>query len=82
MRLIDLQQVPQISIQILEHSDHPIRLLFRLADELDSLRYHLVVIAPEIVGVEEEKYPAACLIPDKGFLLWRGRFRKENGCPC
>lgn len=81
MLFIPLQQVPQISIQILEHRDQPIRLLFRRADKFDSLRNHLVVVAPEIIGVEEEKYPPACLIPDEGFLLRLGRFRKEQCCP-
>lgn len=82
MLFLDLQQIPQVSIQILEHRDHPVRLFLRLADESDSLRDHLVIVSPEIVGVEEEEHSPACLIPDKRFLLRRGRFRKEQCRPC
>lgn len=75
MLFLHLQQIPQIAVQIFEHRNHPIRLFFRLADELDALRDHLVVISPKIVGVDEEIYSPACLIADERFLLWLGRFR-------
>ena len=61
MFLINLQQVPQVSIQIFKNCHHPIRLFLWRAYKLYAYGDHLVIVSPEIICVEEEEYPSAVL---------------------
>jgi len=69
MIIVQLEQVPEISIEVFENSDYSVGLLFWLSDEFNSFRDHLVVIAPKIVRVEKQKYSAARLVADKRLLF-------------
>jgi len=77
----DLQEIPQVSIQIFKHSHQPIRFFFGRPDKLYPLGDHLVIVSPEIVRVKKEKYPPTGLIADKRKLFGLGRPGKEERCP-
>ena len=76
--LAGLNQVPEISIQIFEDGDGAVGLFLRLADEFDLVCLEGAVVAPEVVGVEEEKDAASGLIADAGGLLGRGGSSQEE----
>lgn len=69
MRLPRLEQVPFVPVQILKHGDRAVMFLPRFADELDAPGGHGVVVAPEVVGVKEQKNAASGLIADAGSLF-------------
>ena len=66
----ELEQIPQVPVQILEHRHSAVLCLFRLSDEFNPLGDHLVIVAPEVVGAQKEKNSPAGLVADEGFLLW------------
>ncbi len=55
-------QVPAVAVEIQENVDGPVLLDPRLLSEPDAPATHLVVLPPEIVGLEEQKHPPTCLI--------------------
>src|SRR5262249_48316728 len=55
-----------------------VRLLLRLSHELDALLAEGPVVAPEIVGLEEEKDSPARLVADAGRLNRSDRPREEQ----
>lgn len=63
-----LVEVPAIAVDVLKYNHHPILLLPRLLAEVDALFLHGVVVAPEVVGLQEQEYPPAALVPDKTLL--------------
>ena len=67
--LLQLQQVPQIPIQIFKNGHGAIRFDFRFPREGYTQGNHLMVITPEVVGMEEKKDSAAGLLADESFLL-------------
>lgn len=69
MIFIELEQIPEISIQILEDGYCAVGFRFRLSHELDSVCNHVVVVSPEIVSVEEKKDPATRLSANEGLLF-------------
>lgn len=75
---IELQQVPQVAVEVGEHGHHAVVGLFGLADEFDPFRGHGIVVAPEVVGVEEEEHPSAGLVADEGLLFRLGRARQQQ----
>ena len=50
-----LHEVPQVTIEIAEHHDGAVDFRARRLREIDALRLVDVVIAPEIVGVQEQE---------------------------
>src|SRR5580692_3548373 len=64
-----LQQVPQVTVQILEHRDHAVALRLRIAHEDDTPGLIGRVVAPEMIGVQEQKDPATGLIAYARCLL-------------
>jgi hypothetical protein len=73
-----LQKIPPIAIQILEDHDGSVGFLSRLLDKDDALRLHVLVIAPEVVGVEKEESAAGGLVPDALPLLRRRGFGQQQ----
>lgn len=51
--LVELQQIPEVAIQILKNRDHPVRFFFRRSHKSYAVGKHLVIIPPEIVRVEK-----------------------------
>jgi hypothetical protein len=45
---------------------------------MNTMGLHALVIPPEIVGFEEQKYPAASLLANGGPLLWRSRTGQQQ----
>lgn len=77
-----LDQIPAVAIEILEHRDDAIGLLGGRADEADALRHHRPIVAPEIVGGEEQQHPSPRLIPDEARLIRRrGPGEEDRGGP-
>src|SRR6202012_512996 len=66
--LSTFDQIPPIAVKILEHDDGAVFLVARLFDEPDAMRSHRAMIAPEIVGVDEQKNASTGLITDAAGL--------------
>ena len=79
--LSGLDQVPEVSIQIFEDGDGAVGLFLGLADEFDLVCLEGVVVAPEVVGVEEEEDAASGLIADAGGLFGCGGAGEEEVGP-
>src|SRR5262249_36499627 len=52
--------------------------LSRRSDEYDSLRDVRVVVAPEIIGAQEQEYASAGLVADAGRLLGADALRQQQ----
>src|SRR5215211_6530310 len=53
MSSIPLEQIPTIPVQVLEHRHRPVGLHLRITNERDAECGHAMVVAPEVVGLEE-----------------------------
>ena len=67
----ELHQVPGVAVEVLEHGDLAVGLLGRRADEADALGGEVGIVAPEIVGLQEQEDAPARLVADEGLLLRR-----------
>jgi hypothetical protein len=59
-RSFQLQQVPQISVEILEYRDGSVALLLGLAHEDDTSFTVRAEVAPEVVSMEKEEHSTTC----------------------
>jgi hypothetical protein len=59
--LLHLHQIPQIPIQILEHSHCSVRFLPRLPHEDDALLQIAMIVPIEIIRIQEQEDPSPCL---------------------
>ena len=66
-----MEQVPEIAPRVAEDGDHAVRLLRWLANEGDALGAIALIVASEVIGVQEQEHPTASLIADAGALLRR-----------
>jgi hypothetical protein len=73
-----LEKVPLVAVEIFEDGDGAVRFLARRLEELDVGGEHEPVIAPEVVGVKEEKYVAGGLIADLFELFRSGGAGEDN----
>ena len=71
-------QVPAVAVQVEENGDGPVLLDPRLLGEPDAPASHLVVVPPEIVGLEEQEHPPACLVAHPCRLFRVRRFRQQQ----
>src|SRR5262245_59686999 len=53
LRRAALDQVPSVAAEIEEHRDGAVALLARCLEERHAVRQHAVVVAPEVLGLEE-----------------------------
>lgn len=63
-----LVEIPSVAVDVLKHHDHSVFLLARLLAEVDAFFFHGVVVVPEVVGLQEQKYPPAALISYKALV--------------
>jgi hypothetical protein len=77
-RFPQLQQVPEVSIKVLEHCDRPIALFPRLSNKYNAPGLIRVEISAEVVSVEEEKYASAGLIANSRRLLLTDRSGEQQ----
>ena len=70
-RVFRLDQIPFVAVQVFEDGDDSVGFFARVLQEFHIARVHCVVVAPEIVGVEEQENAAAGLIADATQLLGR-----------
>ena len=63
------KQVPAVAGDVEEHGDSAVRLVARLADELDPSRCHAAMGGGEVVHPQEEPNPPGVLPPDDRLLL-------------
>src|SRR5688572_17105780 len=64
-----LDQIPAVTVQILEDHDLAVRFLAGRLDESDATAGQPLVVTPEVVGFKEQEHAAAGLIADSGHLL-------------
>src|SRR5688500_19873776 len=79
--MTQLQQIPEVAVQVLEHRHRTVRFDLRLAAELHADRDHAVVVTPEVVGIEKEEDATAGLVADRVFLLRVRRSREQQRWP-
>jgi hypothetical protein len=73
-----LQEIPLVAVEVFENGDGAVGFLARRLEEMHAAGLVSLVITPEVVGVEEEKDPAAGLIADGQGLLRSGGFGEEK----
>jgi hypothetical protein len=73
-----LHEIPEIPIEIFEHSDRSIRRDRWLAHELDADFDHPSIISPEVIGVEKEADATAGLVSHKDVLARIGGTRQKK----
>jgi hypothetical protein len=59
-----LDQVPEIAVEIGEHRNRAVGFMARLFLEKHALRQHRLVVAGEIIRLQEQKDAAASLVAD------------------
>jgi hypothetical protein len=74
-----LEEIPLVAVEVFEDGDGAVGFLAWGLEETDAAGLIGVVIAPEVVGVEEEEDAAAGLIADGEGLLGRVSFGEEEG---
>lgn len=65
-----LEEIPQVSVQVLEYSDHAIGFLLWWTHEHYAICRIALVVSPEIIGVKKQEHPTACLRTDTGLLIF------------
>src|SRR6056297_2867870 len=70
-----LEQVPQVTAAVPEDRYRAVGFRFRIAYEFHAAGSIAFVVAPEVIGVEKERDPAAGLVTDAGLL-------RGSGCAC
>lgn len=78
MVFIELDQVPEIAVQILEYRDHAVIGLFRFSNELDAFGSVIVIVPPEIIGPQEQEYAPSRLVADERFLFFFGSAHEQE----
>ena len=76
----ELEQVPQVPVQVLEHCNRSVLFILRGATEFDALGTQVFVIAPEVVGVKEQEYAAARLVSNSTQLFVGACPGKQETC--
>ena len=51
---IELQQIPQVAVQVFEHGDGAVTFFCGIADKDHALAREFPIIPPEVVGLEEQ----------------------------
>jgi hypothetical protein len=74
------EEIPLIAVEVFEDGDGAVGFLARGFEETDAAGLVSLVIAPEVVGVEEEKDAAAGLIANGEGLFRSVGFSKEKSC--
>ena len=59
-----LEKIPQVSVEVLEHSYCPVALFLWFAHESNAFGFIGSEVAPKVVGVKKQKHPATSLIAD------------------
>lgn len=67
--LIWLDEIPQIPIQIFKDSYRAVGGVLGFPNEAYSGLEHLIVVAPKVIGAEEEEDSPSRLVPDERGLL-------------
>jgi hypothetical protein len=74
-----LNKIPQIAVQILEHSDGAVGSLLGLANERDALLNHRGVIPLKVIGPKEQENAATRLVADECLLVGSGGACQKQG---
>ena len=76
--VVRLKEVPFVAVEILEDGDRAVRFMAWRLEEFDVVGEHSRVVAPEVVGMEEEEDAAAALMADRTSLLGCGGFGEQE----
>ena len=74
-----MEEIPLVAVEVFEDGDDAVGFLAGRFEETDAAGLVGLVIAPEVVGVEEEKNAAAGLVADSEGLLRSVSFGKQKG---
>jgi hypothetical protein len=74
-----LNQVPEVAVEVLEDCHGAVGVGGGRADEAHAPRAEGAIVAPEVVRLEEQENAPARLVADEGLLLRRGGAGKEEG---
>ena len=64
-----MDEVPPVAVEVEEHDHATIRFVPGRFDEPDTAGLHVLVVAREVVGVQEQEHPAAGLVAHGGELF-------------
>jgi len=73
-----LKQVPQVAVEVFKHSNSAVILFFRIADEPNAFVLHVLIVAPEIIGVQKQKHPSTALVSNEGALFGFGSLGQQQ----
>ena len=62
MSIPELHEIPQIAVEVLEHSHRAVRRLTRLPGKDDAFGLVRIKVAPEVVGIEKQEDAATGLV--------------------
>lgn len=68
MCFVELNQIPKVSVQVLEDGYDTVVSFFRGTGKMYSQVKHFLIVALKIIRTQKEKYASTCLIPNKRFL--------------
>jgi hypothetical protein len=78
-----LEKIPKIAIEVFEDGYDAVWFFLWVTNEGDTLGPIGVVVAPEVIGVQEEQHSATSLITDARLLmLRRGASQQKTGLGC
>ena len=60
-----LVEIPAVTIQIFKDHNSAIFFFAWFFAKMDTFCLHLIVITPEIIGLQEQKHPTATLVANK-----------------
>lgn len=75
---IRLEQVPLVAIEIFEHGNDAVGFVARGFEKSEVMGLHVMIVAPEIVRVEEQENAATGLIANRTSLLGCGSAGQEK----
>jgi len=63
------EEVPFVAVEVLEDDDVAVGFVTWFLLEADAASFQVVIVAPEIIGSQKEKYATAGLVADVAFLV-------------
>lgn len=78
VRLLQFQEIPAVSVEILEDCHGAIAFFSRLSSKCYPARLHVVIVAPEIIRMKKKKDAPARLVTDAALLFGSGGFGEKH----
>src|SRR5258706_4905906 len=75
---LQLQQVPQVPVQVFENSNGAVKLALGFPHESNPARDEVLIVSPEVVGIEKQKDSTTGLVAYEWFLFGRRGSREQQ----